>query len=172
MTLISALENIAEGLKKNEIPFCLAGGFAYSIYAEPRTTVDIDVVTLTSGTPCKLRETFNALFPSVYENTIVFSYKLITIQRFLLMAEDEEFVFDQLCYKPEFDEYSSAVFSRLKTIPFGETEIPVISREDLIILKSASKRKQDRLDVSNLLTDADMAYLKLWAGRLGINIET
>lgn len=44
MTLAEALTTIVEGFHEHKIPCALTGGFAYSLYAEPRTTMDIDVI--------------------------------------------------------------------------------------------------------------------------------
>ena len=51
------------------------------------------------------------------------------------------------------------------------TSIPLISLEDLIILKSASTREQDRLDAGKLLAGADPGYLGEWTGRLGVRLS-
>ena len=170
MTLSGTLKAISKELIRNNIQFCITGGFAYSVYAEPRTTVDIDIVTLTATPKEEINKSLETVFPSVYENTIDFTYKLVTMHRYLLMKEKSEFVFDHLSVKPEYEDYGETLLSRIMRIPFAGAEIPVISREDLIILKSASSREQDLLDARKLMREADTGYLGTWAGRLGIEI--
>lgn len=98
VTLSGTLKAISKELIRNNIQFCITGGFAYSVYAEP---------------------------------------------------DDRRY---RHCHADS---------------PNTEN---TLSREDLIILKSASSREQDLLDARKLMRKADTGYLETWAGRLGIEI--
>jgi len=179
MTLIDVLHAVARSLINDKIHFCLTGEVAYSLYTAPRATVNIDITTMTLEEPGKIREILKGVFPSVYENTSVFIYKLLSMRRYLLMFENQEFVFDHLQIYPQYKEYGGSLMSRVRTLPFEGADIPLIYKEDLIILKIASSREQDRLDVKNLLGSSainpmdalDMVYIREWADRLGIEIN-
>jgi predicted nucleotidyltransferase len=173
MTLQNFLLSVVRGLGSRGVPFCLAGGFAYSLYAEPRTTVDVDLVVFSGGNEAEFKDVLGELFPSVYENTAPMLYQLISIRRFLIIFHEGEFVIDFLRFNSGYQEYETEVYSRRRNIIMEGVELPVISKEDLIILKAASYRERDKLDTRVLVSGErenrpDMDYVKKWAERLEI----
>ncbi len=64
--------------------------------------------------------------------------------------------------------YEKDIFSRCRYIRFADAELPVISPEDLFIIKTASSRKQDKLDAENMIqelgTSLDMDYIQKQRG--------
>ncbi len=56
MTLEQTVILLSKRFSENDLPFCLAAGFAYSLYCEPRTTVDIDLVMFSAVKKEKINE--------------------------------------------------------------------------------------------------------------------
>ena len=162
--LEAILKKIAVLCYGKGIIIALAGGFAYSLYCGPRATVDLDFVVLTDKDLHAFEGMLKRNFPSVYRNLETIHYPLVTINRFLLMEGDEETVLDLLIVNDS--DYGKSVFSRTRIIEYDDTKIPVVSPEDLIILKKKSSREQDRLDarrlVERLAGDLDEDYIDRW----------
>lgn len=68
-------------------------------------------------------------------------------------------------------EEKEEIFSRCRYIKFEDIELPVISPEDLFILKTASSRKQDKLDAENLVQELGLSlntdYIQKWRQMIG-----
>ena len=94
--LEAILKKIAVLCDGKGISIALAGGFAYSLYCGPRATVDLDFVVLTDKDLDDFEGMLKRDFPSVYRNIETIRYPLVTINRFLLIEEDEETVLDLL----------------------------------------------------------------------------
>jgi predicted nucleotidyltransferase len=48
---LAELKRVARDLNESAVPWCLVGGLATSVYTEPRTTKDVDLVVSVSGDP-------------------------------------------------------------------------------------------------------------------------
>jgi predicted nucleotidyltransferase len=166
--LEETLKKTVRVLTDADVKIALAGGFAYSLYCEPRATVDIDLVLLTGSSLEEIEARLRETFISVYRNLETIEFPLLSIDRFLIIEEDEETVLDILNIKNE--EYAKAVAGRIRSIELEEIEVPVVSPEDLYLLKQGSGREQDRLDGARIEEQfgdrLDHDYINRWRERL------
>lgn len=166
------LKKVCSELRRNNLPFCLAGGWAVSMIGVARTTVDIDILIV-------LDENIKKQVLSILENSFrliqghekEMELKTITIWRNIisLKGKQEIYVLDLL--KADNDFLKSVIERRIE-IDFEGTIIPVISIEDLVIIKLASFRKQDQVDIENLIhsgTPIDWVYLETTIKKLNLD---
>ncbi len=161
--LSTLLKELCMQLSKNNMEFCLAGGWAVSMMGIARTTIDIDMLMVLDETAKKqvisiLENSFHLI--QSHENEMEF--KRLTIWRNIvsLKNKNEPFMIDLI--KADTD-YLKRVITRRIEIDYEGVVIPVIAIEDLIILKLSSFRKQDQADIENLVrsgTPIDWQYLE------------
>jgi len=161
--LKTLLKELCAELNKRNLQFCLAGGWAVSMMGIARTTIDIDMLMVLDETAKKqvisiLENSFHLI--QSHENEMEF--KRLTIWRNIVSLKDknEPFMIDLI--KADTD-YLKRVIARRIEIDYEGVIIPVIAIEDLIILKLSSFRKQDQVDIENLLlsgTPIDWQYLE------------
>lgn len=157
------LKETCSKLQENNIKFCLAGGWAVSILGIARATVDIDILIILDKTIKRqvisiLTNSFNLIQSHEKE----MEFKNITIWRNIvsLKGSKEPFMIDFL---KAGNDYLKSVVGRSIEIEFEAAVIPVVSLEDLIVIKLASFRKQDQADIENLIQsnpNLDWSYLE------------
>jgi predicted nucleotidyltransferase len=166
--LEETLKKTVSALTDADIKIALAGGFAYSLYCEPRATVDVDLVLLTGSSLEEIDVGLRETFVSVYRNLETIEFPLLSINRFLIIEDEEETVLDILNIKNE--EYAKAVAGRIRSIELEEIKVPVVSPEDLYLLKQSSGREQDRLDAARIeehfADSLDHDYINRWREKL------
>ena len=166
--LEETLKKTVSALNRAGTHIALAGGFAYSLYCEPRATVDVDLVLLTGSSLDEAEDRLRETFVSVYRNLEVNEFPLLSINRFLIIEEDEETVLDILTI--ENDAYMKALAGHIREIEFKDIEVPVVSPEDLYLLKQSSSREQDRLDAARVEEQfgdrLDHDYIRWWREKL------
>ena len=145
----------------------ISGSIAMNIYTIPRMTRDIDIVVeLSLG---RLDE-FTDLFPDSYFNRDTIREEVKRQGIFNIIDHSTGFKLDFIIRKDT--EYFRLAFARRKRIAELDTELWVISLEDLIIAKiiwiqqyQSDKQIQD---IENLLfnPDKDMKYIIKWCREL------
>jgi len=134
-----------ELLNKNNAQYLIVGGFAFSYYAEPRYTKDIDIfVSIEDNNPQKI-------IKSIEE----FGFTNIGLSCEDFMNENTVI---QLGYPPiRIDILTSltgikfeAAFQNRKEGKYGNVKVYFISIEDLILNKIETGRDQDKIDVKYL----------------------
>lgn len=132
-------------LNKNSVHYLIVGGFAYSFYAEPRFTKDIDILIESS------RENAEKILNAI--NDFGFTDVSLTDKDFL---EPGQII--QLGVAP----LRIDIMTSIKGMDFqnawknrvigryGNTEAYFISKEDLVKSKRALGRKQDLADMEKL----------------------
>ncbi|MCX6583363.1 MAG: nucleotidyltransferase [Candidatus Aminicenantes bacterium] len=170
--LKTLLKEVCTQLKKKELQFCLAGGWAVSIIGTARTTIDIDILIVLNDDIKKLvisilEDSFHLI--QSHENEMKF--KTLSIWRNIvsLQKKGELFMIDFLIADTD---YLKSIVERKIEIDYEGISIPVIPVEDLIILKLSSFRKQDEVDIENLLHSAspiDWEYLENTIKKLLLN---
>jgi len=131
--------------KKHEIRYLIVGGYAVMKYTEPRFTKDLDVFIATDQVNAEAVYAALKEFGASLENLT--SDDFAQKGYFYQMGRPPLRV-DIMMSIPgiEFDEaWSNRVVVRLEDL-----EVLFISRSDLIRVKEASGRPQDRIDVDNL----------------------
>ena len=157
------LKKVCSELRKNKMKFCLAGGWAVSMIGTARTTMDIDIlIVLDENIKKKVVSILENSFNLIQSHEKEMELNNITIWRNILSLKEkkEPYMLDLL--KADND-YLKTVIERRIEIDYEGTVIPIISIEDLIIIKLASFRKQDQVDIENLIhsgTPIDWEYLE------------
>ncbi|TVQ39453.1 MAG: hypothetical protein EA384_06245 [Spirochaetaceae bacterium] len=163
MELSEALLRVVDACNEARIVYGLAGGFAFSVYCEPRATYDIDLMI--SAELATVERAVGVRFSSVYRNLESMQYPLIEVSRLLLIEREQEFVLDVLT--PRTRELAREFASGVRSVPFAGREVRVLSAELLWLLKHYSTRAQDRLDAEQLRSVIDESAAASLARRFG-----
>lgn len=138
-------EEFFELLNRNKVKYLLVGGYAYAIYAEPRYTKDIDI-----------------FYAQDKENA---DKLIVTLQDFgfgSLDIDQEDFMKRGQVIQLGMPPYRIDLINQIEGMSFeeawvnkihskyGDQEISVIGKEELIKNKRATGREQDKLDADNL----------------------
>lgn len=172
--LKTILKEVCTQLKKNELQFCLAGGWAVSIIGTARATIDIDIlIVIDDNTRKQVVSILETSFHLIQSHEEEMKFKTLSIWRNIVSLKKigELFIIDFLMADTD---YLKSIVKRKIEIDYEGTAIPIISIEDLIVLKLLSSRKQDEVDIENLLqsnTPIDFKYLENTIKRLGLNWE-
>lgn len=147
------LYEVADALAAAKVPFAIAGGYAVALHGAVRGTVDVDVVlNLRKKDFVAAEAAFRAMgltprLPVTAEE--VFDFREEYIRRRNLVAwsfvdgRDPTRVVDVVITR-------DLAESRVARLRAGGRSLPVLSREDLIAMKTESGRPQDREDVRAL----------------------
>ncbi len=148
-----------EKLYHNNVKYLLIGGYAVNIYGVNRATCDIDI--LVDLSPENIDNLLNVLksidmIPQLPVNIEDIKSEKIRNQwtkeknliAFSFYKKNEPYHAVDVFLKQlaNFEE----LFHNRKIIKYNDVEIYVISKEDLIKLKSISGRKKDNLDIEEL----------------------
>ncbi len=154
--LIEAFILMNRFFQEHRIRYCLIGGLAAGYWGEPRFTRDMDFTVVSrSGSFDELAKLFKKAGLKTQVNgpsqLVVLQKGNLKFQADLILAETE---------------YQDWVVQRAVTIPMFEIQVPICSAEDMIILKLIANRRQDLLDIENVLKnhsrDLDQDYLSKW----------
>jgi predicted nucleotidyltransferase len=162
------LGSLVKCLKGQKIDYVILGGFALSIYGEPRLTADIDVNIILdkSKIPEFLRNAQRYGFSAALANTekIAQRYGVITLDFRKARAAGR---IDIIVAENPL-EYAAIKRGRIKKI--GSVRARVVSPEDLVIHKIASSRPRDREDLKGIMLrqegKLDLRYIRSWLERI------
>ena len=169
--LVRAFSDLISDFNRRGVNYALAGGWAYSALVEPRATTDIDLLILLDPPS---REQIQALVSSLFDSTIIHPNPMalqgISIWRIVGIRSGQEVVIDFLLADSA---YLRTALERRHTVPFGALQVPMLSLEDLIILKMVAGRLQDRADLEKIRArEADLrvdwTYVERWKTMLGL----
>jgi predicted nucleotidyltransferase len=170
--LKNLLKEVCNQLGKKKLQFCLAGGWAVSIIGTARTTIDIDIlIVLNDDVKKQVVSILETSFHLIQSHENEMKFKTLSIWRNIvsLQKKGELFMIDFLIADTD---YLKSIVERKMEIDYEGISIPVIPVEDLIILKLSSFRKQDEVDIENLLHSAsriDWEYLEKTIKKLRLN---
>ena len=169
VALVSSLQN-------NDIRFSIAGAFAVSIYAQPRATSDIDLVTFTDT---KTKERITAIlhqnFHLIQTQNEPLPIRFFEIWRHVVKAESEIPIIIPIDFIAIPDDYLSMVLNRSIVLSLEGVDIPFVSRADLVVMKLGSTRAKDMDDVERLMEDVepmDLEYIRSWARKFSLPIDS
>lgn len=151
---IIALRDLFED---NEVPYAFGGAIALFYYRDPRSTLDIDVNIFLAPT----REAeIAALLDSIYNldsEQLAADVKATGQARSLWGSTYVDLFFADT-------EFHDAMATRIQRKPFLDTEINVLSVEDLLVCKMLFDRPKDWLDVgavaANDAVGLDRVYIE------------
>lgn len=152
---------IHEQLSRTGTPHAFGGALALAYYAEPRATIDIDMNLFVS--------------PSSYSEI---EHQLAKIG--VGDGTDPEIVErDGQCrlqwgHTPidlffAYDAFHEAMRRAVRSEPFGQTRIPILAPEHLLVCKAIFNRPKDWLDIEQMLVcveDLDIEEIRGWLDRI------
>lgn len=173
-TELDVLRLISDRLSQMALPFMLTGSFALAYYATPRMTRDLDIVVALREPD--IEPLVTALTPEFYVDAQAAREAVRTERLFNLLHLDSGIKVDLIVRKSS--AYRRVEFDRRRAVQVGDGHTWIVTREDLILSKLVWARdtgsELQLRDVRSLLEqDVDVAYLRRWAGELGIaaNLE-
>lgn len=147
MELFSEFSNLVAELKKENIEYALCGGLAMAVYAFPRATLDIDIIVEPEALE-KVKGVAKRLGFNVDVGLMSLSDGAIQIYRLTKLnpGESEPLMLDLLLLTPEIKD----VWESKQILSWAGGDIPVVSPEGLIKLKSLRLSGQDEDDIKKL----------------------
>jgi hypothetical protein len=171
LTELDVLRDVRTRLERAGIEYMLTGSLALSYYATPRMTRDVDLVIAVD--PDDAERLATAFERSYYVPPVSELTRAIRARgMFNLLHVESGVKVDMVVRKDE--PFRRAEFTRRARVPLAGFDAWIVSKEDLILSKLVwakdSESELQRRDIRNLLTSgADLAYLREWALRLGVD---
>jgi len=156
----SAYERILVGLQQAGVEYAVVGGVAMNLHGVPRMTADVDIVVPPDEANLRrLWDTARSLGLRPRQPIALKTFCSIQALRTLAQEknlravtfEDPRQVFIQLDVIVFPSVPYSEIAERRVWIAVGSARIPVVGIDDLIRMKKASGRLQDRADVDTLM---------------------
>ena len=154
--LDDALTTLASWLDQEHVPYMVIGGFAVTVWGEPRFTRDLDV---TVSVPADQLQSMIERICSKFNSLVTDPVKFVTDTRVLPIMVDSvpaDLVFAALPYE-------EAAIGRAKIIKLKNASVRICSPEDLILHKIVSPRPRDREDIEGVFryrhAELDYSYL-------------
>ena len=155
---------IARALEEADIPHAFGGALALAYYAEPRSTIDVDINIFAS--PELADRTFDtlqalgaAVDPAVHpaaahrEGQVRVTWGRSPLDLFFA-----------------YDAFHDACRDAVRRVPFGDTTIPILGPEHLVVFKAVFDRRKDWLDIEQVLFlnagDVDRSEITAWMTRI------
>lgn len=152
---------IDRALKEARIPHAIGGALALAYYAEPRTTIDVDVnVFVPTGRWPDVRD---ALAPLGVDVTVDDAALERDGQVRLWWDRNPVDLF--FSYDPFHDEMRRAA----RKVPFADATIPILAPEHLTVCKAMFDRPKDWIDIEQILvatSPLDLAEIEDWLTRM------
>ena len=165
------LEKIFSILQTFDIPYILIGGYASAIWGAVRATKDVDfLIDIPFQKTRQVVEEFKRCgFKVTYRSGDIGDPVMGVIQLLFSIDDDEESIELLLGIRKMPDK----IYLRAEKVNFEEVEIPVVSPEDLIVLKLLAGGPVDLQDARNLARimgeKLDANYLKNELERLKLS---
>jgi hypothetical protein len=169
--ILELLQKVCRLLDESNYKYMVSGSIALNIYGIPRMTRDIDIVIELSENRI---EEFTNLFPDSYFDKNTIKSEIKKQGMFNIIDHSTGFKIDFIIRKET--EYFTFAFQRRKRIKELDTELWVISLDDLIIAKiiwiQQLKSEKQIFDIENLLQNPErnIVYIKSWCSKL--NLQT
>ena len=145
MNLTKDLKDILRAFNANSVKYLIIGGHAFGVHAEPRTTKDLDLFIRSDAE--NAAAVFRALTQFGAPIAGMSPQDFADGTTFQMGQPPERIDILQKIDGVTFDE---AWANRIEGTIDGEIPVRIISREDVIRNKLASRREQDLLDVKVL----------------------
>lgn len=160
LTPAEKIVRVADALTRRGIPFAFGGALARNYYAEPRLTTDIDIgIFLPAEAYPRVLSAFSGLFPITDADHVA---EVIRRDAQVRLHWDHISVDVFFSYDP----FHEASAGRMRRVPYGDTEIPILAPEDIILHKITFSRAKDWRDVADILFSQrdtiDIPYIRRW----------
>ena len=152
LDLVDEFRAVVAALEAAEIDFAVCGGLAVAIHAQPRATMDIDLLLLRDGVEAT-KNVVRELGYTIEAGPMVVRPDVVEMHR--MSKPDEEsgdlLSIDLLLVTPELER----VWASRERIGWEHGELPVVSRRGLIQMKRLRGSGQDLDDIRALEEDGD-----------------
>lgn len=168
--LIALLTDLIRSLNERGVDYALAGGLAYGALVEPRATTDVDfLILLDHPSAGRVEGLFSSVFDSVAPHSTPKVFQGVSIWRAVGVRGEQEMIVDLLLAESDF---LRRALARKRTVDFLGAALPIVTIEDLMILKAMAGRLQDLADLETIKQRPDLRidwdYVKAWQVRLGL----
>lgn len=166
------LHRTLDVFERARVECAVMGGIAVGHWALPRPTFDADFAAAVEGEPLVrlLRAFEEAGFTVDPQFLAGFTDTLAGMRKVAVACFDSGTVWSVDIFLATTDFVRSAFARRVHAEMEGR-RVAIVSVEDLLLFKLLADRTKDRLDVEDTLLvcgPVDLAYLRKWAGHLGI----
>lgn len=160
LPLSEKILRLSRTLAAGDIPFAFGGAIARNYYAEPRLTLDMDVgIFLPPVAHRRVLPTLATLFP--IPDT---AHAAASIERDGQIRLDWDYTPVDLFFS--YDPFHEMTAARTRRVPFAESEIPILSAEDVMVHKILFNRPKDWRDIADILStqrgQLDLGYMRQW----------
>ena len=174
-TLNQIFEKLVQELDKQKIKFSIAGAFAVSLYASPRATSDIDLVTfLDKGSKEKVVSILDKNFKLLQSNQKTIPMRFYEIWRNIVKIENTSSIIVPIDFIIVPNDYLPGVLDRSVILRIDNSDIRFLSKEDLILMKLDSTRAKDIDDIERIIKGPeriDYDYINGWAKKYSLHTE-
>lgn len=170
--LMKAIHEFAGMFDHLRIPYAIMGGWAVRLYGLPRPTYDIDfTITINRG---RLADLYNAVanlgytVPDQFLAGWVDRVADMPLVKFRLYVDGHSLDVDVFLAESP---YQEELMRRRRLHELQGREVSFVTPEDLVLLKLIAARPRDLGDIEDVLLakpDIDEAYMRRWAGPLGV----
>lgn len=153
---------IHEALGAARIPYAIGGALALAYYAEPRTTIDIDLNVFVPAQ--RWQDVVDAIAPLGVDADKLDPAALERDGQCRLWWGDNP-VDLFFAYDPIHD----AMRRQSRRVPFGGETVPILAPEHLAICKAMFDRPKDWIDIEQMLIatdDLDVSEIESWLERM------
>ena len=166
--LLQTIKKIVTVCRKQKVKIAIMGGIAASVFGRPRATYDVDGFILIEE--ANLKRFLSSLSAAGFSYDKKRPIKKIQGMSFLTLVYSKLKVFVDLFIVTS--GFHKDILKRIKKINFDGMVVPLVSAEDLILLKLLSGRERDVEDVREIIMEnkreLDFGFLKKWAKKLRV----
>ncbi|HEY5285569.1 MAG TPA: nucleotidyl transferase AbiEii/AbiGii toxin family protein [Solirubrobacteraceae bacterium] len=152
---------IHEQLTRSKTPHAFGGALALAYYAEPRATIDVDLnLFVAPSSYLDIERELGGIGVGDGVDLEVVERDGQCRLRWGNTPIDLFFAYDAL---------HDAMRRSARSEPFGETKIPVLAPEHLLVCKAIFNRPKDWLDIEQMLVcveDLDLTEVRTWLDRI------
>lgn len=168
--LITVLAEVIRSLNEQGADYALAGGLAYGALVEPRATTDLDLLMLLENpAPERIAALFASVFDSVVPHPGPMDFRGVSVWRVVGIRGQREIIVDLLLAQSAF---LRKALERKRTVEFQGLALPIVTLEDLVLLKAMAGRLQDLADLEKIKQrpelGVDWGYVRDWQVKLGL----
>ena len=168
--LVSALNALARWFEREGIEGAIVGGVAASLLGRPRMTRDVDAVVLVDeyGWERFVVSGRRSGFDPRIDDPIEFARRTrVLLMRHTSSGIDIDISLGALPFERE-------MIDRHQSMTVGPVTIPVITPEDLIIMKALARRPRDMADIESVLDanpEMDLDRIRDWLREFSAVLE-
>jgi hypothetical protein len=162
LTLPQKIVAVHDRLEGAAIAHAFGGALALAYYAEPRATDDIDINVFLEP----------AAFPKVQQALAPLGIDANDVNPSILERDGQcrlRWGRTPLDLFLAYDELHDAMRREVRLQPFGDSRLPILAPEHLLVCKAIFDRPKDWLDIEQVLVcveDLDIAEIRAWLDRI------